>query len=176
MSGGAPAIAKGIDMSVDSNFGPILDYWLDAWQRSILCLDVLRERGNIYREHNALAVPHVLEFKAEVVIDGRKLPRPVNYALVHIVPTDARQPDPTKRPFIVVDPRAGHGPGIGGMKQQSEIGVALAAGHPCYFIGFLPAPVPGQTIEDVCRAEAVFIAEVAARHPHAEAKPVIIAN
>ena len=51
--------------------------------------------------------------------------------------------DPRKRPFIVVDPRAGHGPGIGGMKQDSEIGVALAAGHPCYFVGFLPEPVPG---------------------------------
>ena len=62
------------------------------------------------------------------------------------------------------------------MKQESEVGVALAAGHPCYFIGFLPIPVPGQTIEDVCLAEASFIAEVAARHPQAEGKPAIIAN
>jgi Protein of unknown function (DUF3141) len=31
---------------------------------------------------------------------------------------------------------------------DSEIGVALKAGHPCYFIGFLPDPMPGQTIED----------------------------
>jgi hypothetical protein len=62
--------------------------------------------------------------------------------------------DPKKRPFIVFDPRAGHGPGIGGMKHDSEIGVAMNAGHPCYFVGFLPEPVPGQTIEDVCRAEA----------------------
>ena len=43
------------------------------------------------------------------------------------------------------------------MKHDSEIGVALAAGHPCYFVGFLPNPMPGQTIEDVCRAEAAFI-------------------
>ena len=28
--------------------------------------------------------------------------------------------------FIVFDPRAGHGPGIGGMKKDSEIGIALA--------------------------------------------------
>ena len=68
----------------------------------------------------------------------------------------ARSIDPAKPPFVVVDPRAGHGPGIGGMKQDSEIGVALAAGHPCYFIGFLPEPVPGQTIEDVCAAEAAL--------------------
>ncbi len=62
------------------------------------------------------------------------------------------------------------------MKQDSQIGVALAAGHPCYFIGFLPKPMPGQTIEDVCRAEAIFVEDVAARHPDAEGKPVVIAN
>ena len=84
--------------------------------------------------------------------------------------------DPAKAPIIVVDPRAGHGPGIGGMKHDSQIGVALAAGHPCYFIGFLPNPMPGQTIEDVCRAEAIFVDDVASRHQEAEGKPVVIAN
>lgn len=163
-------------MSLDIPSNPFIDYWQDAWQRAVLHLDVLRQRGNAYFEHNALAVPHVLDFKAKPVIDGRKLARPVNYALVHILPPDGGPPDPSKRPFIVVDPRAGHGPGIGGMKQESEIGLALAAGHPCYFIGFLPQPVPGQTIEDVCLAEALFVEAVAARHPNAEGKPVIIAN
>src|SRR6201990_3680473 len=93
-----------------------------------------------------------------------------------MVPADGPAIDPAKPPFVVVDPRAGHGPGIGGMKQESEIGVALAAGHPCYFIGLLPKPTPGQTIEDVCRAEAIFIEEVADRHPDADGKPVVIAN
>ena len=37
--------------------------------------------------------------------------------------------DPAKAPVVVVDPRAGHGPGIGGMKQDSQIGVSMAAGH-----------------------------------------------
>ena len=96
--------------------------------------------------------------------------------LTRIVPPAGVTVDPAKPPIIVVDPRAGHGPGIGGMKPDSEIGVALAAGHPCYFIGFSPKPMPGQTIEDVCRAEAVFVEEVAARHPEAEGKPIIIAN
>jgi len=154
----------------------VQSYWLDAWQRSILFLDVLRERGNTYLEHSAKEVPHVLSFQAELVRDGRTLERPVNYALVRIVPPPGTQLDPAKAPIIVVDPRAGHGPGIGGMKQDSQIGVALAAGHPCYFIGFLPKPIPGQTIEDVCRAEAIFIEDVAARHPDAEGKPVVIAN
>ncbi len=36
--------------------------------------------------------------------------------------------------------------------------------------------MPGQTIEDVCRAEAVFVEEVAKRHPEAEGKPIVIAN
>jgi hypothetical protein len=66
----------------------------------------------------------------------------------------------------------GYGPGIGGMKHDSEIGVALRAGHPCYFVGFLPQPVPGQTIGDVCEAEARFAEEVAVRHPNAEGNRV----
>ena len=154
----------------------LLDYWVDACQRSILLLDVLRQRGNNCIEHNARTAPHVLSFEAEILVDGRSLPRPVNYALVRIVPPKSTSIDPSKRPFIVFDPRAGHGPGIGGMKHDSEIGVALAAGHPCYFVGFLPDPMPGQTIEDVCQAEARFVEEVVARHPSAEGKPCLIGN
>ena len=145
------------------------EYWVDAWQRSILLLDVLRQRGNNSVEHNARTAPHVLSFEVELVLDGRLLPRPVNYALARIVPPQGTSIDPSKRPFIVFDPRAGHGPGIGGMKPDSEIGVALAAGHPCYFVGFLPDPMPGQTIEDVCQAEARFVDEVVKRHPNTDA-------
>jgi pimeloyl-ACP methyl ester carboxylesterase len=153
-----------------------IEYWVDVCQRSILLLDVLRQRGNNYIEHNARKAPHVLSFEPELVLDGRSLPRPVNYALVRIVAPKGTAVDRRKRPFIVFDPRAGHGPGIGGMKHDSEIGVALAAGHPCYFVGFLPDPVPDQTIEDVCEAGARFVEEVAARHPEAEGKPCLIGN
>jgi len=62
------------------------------------------------------------------------------------------------------------------MKQDSEIGMALAAGHPCYFVGFTPEPMPGQTTEDVWNAEGMFIEEVARRHPKALGKPAVIAN
>jgi pimeloyl-ACP methyl ester carboxylesterase len=157
-------------------FDAATEYWTDAWQRSVLFLETLNERGNTALAQAAKEVPHVLTFQAELVLDGRQLERPVNYALVRIVPPADVTTDPAKPPVIVVDPRAGHGPGIGGMKPDSEIGVALRAGHPVYFIGFLPKPMPGQTIEDVCRAEAIFIADVAARHPEAEGKPIIIAN
>ena len=37
------------------------DYTVDAWQRSILFLDVLRQRGNQYLEHMAEQAPHVLQ-------------------------------------------------------------------------------------------------------------------
>src|SRR3954454_12337379 len=124
-----------------SGFGPVSDYWIDAFQRSVLFLDVLRQRGNIAQEHNARPAPNVLHYEVELLVDGRTLDRPVNYALVRIVPPDGTRLAAEKRPFIVVDPRAGLGPGIGGMKHDSEIGVALAAGNPCYFVGFLPTPV-----------------------------------
>ncbi len=163
-------------MSTPPNLGFFHEYWLDAWQRSILTLDALRERGNIYFEQSGKEAPNVLGFAVEVVRDGRTLPQPVNYVLVRVVPPENTVIDPLKPPFVVVDPRAGHGPGIGGMKQESEIGVALAAGHACYFIGFLPAPVAGQTVEHVCAAEAAFLEEVASLHPDAEGKPVIVAN
>src|SRR5262245_978726 len=62
-------------------FDFVTNYWVDAWQRSVLALDVLRERGDIYIEHNAKNAPNVLKFEAELVTDGRTLPRPVNYVL-----------------------------------------------------------------------------------------------
>jgi pimeloyl-ACP methyl ester carboxylesterase len=151
-------------------------YLVDAAQRSVLLWDVLRERGNQYLAHMAAQAPNVLHFAAELVLDGRTLARPVNYGLVRIVPPDGIVVDPRKRPFVVVDPRAGHGPGIGGFKADSEIGVALRAGHPCYFIGFLPHPVPGQTIEDVLTAEGTFLERVGELHPEADGKPVVIGN
>src|SRR6201981_640356 len=154
----------------------LLDYWIDACQRSVLLLYVLRQRGKNSDEHNARQVPHVLSFEVELVLDGRSLPRPVNYGLGRIIPPHGTSIASSKRPFIAFDPRAGHGPGIGGMKHDSEIGVALAAGHPCYFVGFLPEPIPGQTIGDVCEAEARFVEEVVKRHPNAGGKPCLIGN
>ena len=162
-------------MAGEQSLGAAHEYLRDAWQRSVLFLDVLRQRGNIYREQRDKVAPNVLDFDVELILDGRNLPTPVNYLLVRIVPPEGMATDPAKRPFVVVDPRAGHGPGIGGMKDDSEIGAALKEGHPCYFIGFLPEAMPEQTIEDVWNAEALFVQHVASRHPNA-GKPAIIAN
>lgn len=152
------------------------EYLVDAGQRTVLYWDVMRRRGNQYLEHMEQKAPHVLQFDYELIMAGWKLPQPVNYALVKILPPEGVVINMKKRPFVVIDPRAGHGPGIGGFKAESEIGVALKAGYPCYFVGFLPMPVEGQTIEAVMNAEAAFLERVIELHPKADGKPVIIGN
>jgi pimeloyl-ACP methyl ester carboxylesterase len=52
----------------------------------------------------------------------------------------------------------------------------MRAGHPAYFVGFTPDPMPGQTIEDIMRAEAVFLEKVIQLHPDADGKPCVIGN
>ncbi|MGB4911977.1 MAG: DUF3141 domain-containing protein [Candidatus Dechloromonas phosphoritropha] len=153
-----------------------LDYWIDGWQRTILFWDVLRQRSDQYYAQKAKEVPNVLSFDAELVLDGRTFERPANYLLVRVKPPKGVVIDPKKRPFVVVDPRAGHGPGIGGFKADSELGVAMRAGHPSYFVGFTPEPMPGQTIEDIMRVEAVFLEKVIELHPQADGKPCVIGN
>ena len=154
----------------------VVDYWIDGWQRTILFWDVLRQRSDQYYAQKAKEVPNVLSFDAELVLDGRTFERPANYLLVRVKPPKGVVIDPKKRPFVVVDPRAGHGPGIGGFKADSELGMAMRAGHPSYFVGFTPEPMPGQTIEDIMRVEAVFLEKVIELHPQAEGKPCVIGN
>ena len=152
-------------------------YFVDAWQRAILTLDVLRERGNQYLEHERSGSPPVLVFDSEIVVDGRTLEKPANYALARIKPPEGYPAsDPKMRPFVVIDPRAGHGPGIGGFKMDSEIGIALKFGHPCYFVTFFPHPLPGQTIESVCSAEIAFMRKLHELHPGEDNKPFVIGN
>src|SRR5581483_11086582 len=120
-----PPSGRGPEAS--SGLASAIEYMTDAAQRAVLFLDVMRQRGNAYREHAAQAAPHVLDYDVDLVVDGRQLERPVNYGLTRVIPPKDVEVDPTRRPFVVVDPRAGHGPGIGGFKADSEIGVALKA-------------------------------------------------
>jgi hypothetical protein len=112
------------------------EYMVDAFQRTVLFLELLRKRGNEEIEMASRPMATVLRFGHEVLLSGRGLPRPMNYSLSRIVPPPGVTIDPRKRPVVVVDPRAGQGPGIGGFKADSEIGDALNAGHPVYFIHF----------------------------------------
>ncbi|HKM38543.1 MAG TPA: DUF3141 domain-containing protein [Thiopseudomonas sp.] len=152
-----------------------LEYWVDFCQRSLLYLDALRQRGDNTLAHEAAGYPLLLKFPYETLIDGRDLPRPVNYSLLKII-SETEQPNNSERaPVIVIDPRGGHGAGIGGFKQDSAVGESLRAGHPTYFIAFSHSPESGQTLHDVGVAQAGFLEEVIQRHPNAE-KPIVIGN
>jgi pimeloyl-ACP methyl ester carboxylesterase len=153
----------------------VASYCLDVWQRWAIFMDILRRRGNTFVQHTAEGCPPVLVYDFDAIIDGATLPRPVNYSLVAIHPPKGVKVRQDGRPYIIVDPRAGHGSGIGGFKNESEVGVALHAGHPVYFCIFTTQPTPTQTLADVTRAEATFVREVRRRHPRSP-KPVIIGN
>jgi len=151
------------------------DYLADAAQRSVLFLDIMRTVGNHFVEQQTQGATPVLVYDFDMILDGREQEPPVNYALVHIKPPAGVTVDPTKRPYMIVDPRAGHGPGIGGFKSDSQVGVALAHGHAVYFVIFFQQPEPGQTMADVCALEGRFFREVAQRHPNAP-RPVTVGN
>ncbi len=151
------------------------EYTIDAFQRSVLFLDLLRRRGDEEIEISSRPMATVLSFEHEVLMDGRSLSRPINYVLSRIVPPPGVLVDPQKRPVVVIDPRAGQGPGIGGFKAESEIGDALNAGHPVYFIGFGATPAPGQQFLDVVEGQVRFFERVVELHPDAP-RPFAIGN
>ena len=157
-------------------FRAAADYATDFWQRSLIFLDILRQSGNQQAEMTSRPVNAVLIYDYEVILRGDSLPRPVNYALVRVAPPKGATIDNTKRPVVVIDPRAGQGPGIGGFKPVSEIGQAFEAGNPVYFIGFIADPIEGQTIEDIAHAHTVFLEKVIELQPQAAGKPLVIGN
>jgi len=152
------------------------DYVKDFWQRSILFLDILRRRGNQREDMMAHRVASVLIYDTELVMRGDALPRKVNYSLLRVIPPAGVEIDDRKRPVVVIDPRAGQGPGIGGFKPDSEIGDAFKAGHAVYFIGFAADPADGQRVEDVAHAHTVFIEKVHELHPNPFGKPFVFGN
>jgi pimeloyl-ACP methyl ester carboxylesterase len=156
--------------------GAAAEYATDFWQRSLIFLDILRQRGNQQAEMASRPINAVAIYDYEYILRGTNLHRPVNYALVRVVPPPGTNIDRTKRPVVVIDPRAGQGPGIGGFKPESEIGNAFKAGHPVYFIGFMADPVEGQTIEDVAHAFTVFLQKVIDLEPEAIGKPFVFGN
>jgi len=171
-----PAVQKIADLvragEIDKAAG---EYMRDAIQRYWLALDVLRQRGDNDIAHEAAGTPPVLVYDHEVALDGKTLPHPCNYVLLKIIPPQGVETHDWKRPYMIIDPRAGHGAGIGGFKSDSQVGVALHDGHPVYFCVFRPIPEPNQTLADVMRAEAEFLREIRRRHPDAP-KPVVVGN
>jgi hypothetical protein len=156
----------------------VLAYQRDVWERSILFWDTLRQRGDNMLAHERAGKPPLLDFQSEVVLDARRIERPVNYALLRVLKVGDTCLedcfDATKPPLMIVDPRAGHGPGIGGFKRDSEVGIALHEGYPVYFVIFYPEPCPGQTMVDVLHALRRFVAEVSRLHENRP--PVLYGN
>jgi hypothetical protein len=153
----------------DNALRSALDYLRDFAERGVLFWDTLRQRADNMIGHERAGKPPLLDFDYEMLLDARRFERPANYALLRItragdVCFDACL-DESKPPVIVVDPRAGHGPGIGGFKRDSEVGMAMHEGHTVYFVIFFPEPCPGQTLADVLHALRQFVGEVARRHP-----------
>jgi hypothetical protein len=170
-----PAFSINLAASSGNPVTALPEYMVDALQRSVLFLDLLRQRGNEEIEITSRPMATVLRFDHEELMSGRSLPRPINYSLLRILPSPGVATDRRKRPVVVVDPRAGQGPGIGGFKADSEIGDALNAGHPVYFIGFSATPVPGQQFLDVVEGQVKFFERVVELHPDAP-RPFAIGN
>jgi hypothetical protein len=153
-------------------------YQRDLFERSILFWDTLRRRADNMIAHERAGKPPLLDFEYEMLIDARHFESPASYALLRISRIgDAcfeACVDFSKPPVVILDPRAGHGPGIGGFKRDSEIGMAMHEGHVVYFVTFFPEPCPGQTLSVVLDALRRFVEEVAKRHPGAP--PILYGN
>lgn len=156
------------DLNPPASAADLAEYSRDLWERSVLFWDTLRQRADNMLAHERASKPPLLDFDYELLLDARRFDRPANYALLRItrVGEDCLDDclDPAKPPVLIVDPRAGHGPGIGGFKRESEVGIALHEGYPVYFAVFYPEPVPGQDLLDVLHALRRFVEEVGARH------------
>jgi hypothetical protein len=153
----------------------VVAYQRDLWERTVLFWDTLRQRADNMIAHERAGKPPLLDFDYELILDARRFERPVNYALLRITRYGEKCLEdclePAKPPVMIVDPRAGHGPGIGGFKRESEVGIAMHEGYPVYFVVFFPEPSPGQTMADVLHTLRRFVEEVSRCH---DGKPPVL--
>jgi hypothetical protein len=168
-AGLAPTAHPGTEpMAPASLIEHALRYQVDRWQRSLMLLDTFRERANNMLAHETAGMPPPLHFEYETILDARLFERPANYALLRITRCEDDYAmdceDASKPPVVIIDPRAGHGPGIGGFKHDSEVGMSLHEGHATYFVVFFPLPCPNQTLADVLHVLRRFVEEVRSRH------------
>ena len=76
---------------------------------------------------------------------------------------------------MIIDPRAGHGPGIGGFKDDSEVGVALRTAIPATSSSSSRTRSRARRCS-VCEAENAFVRKVRELHPDARGQPFVIGN
>ena len=169
------ALIKAQTPSVFGLWQQWLSYSTDSTKRLLQTAEILKDRGDIFIEHELAGCPPVLDYDYDIILDASNFDRPCNYVLLRIKPPEGVVTEESNRPYIIIDPRAGHGAGIGGFKPESQVGVALNNGRPVYFVAFKRLPEPTQTIADVTYAEARFVREVEKRHPDSQS-PVIVGN
>jgi pimeloyl-ACP methyl ester carboxylesterase len=140
-----------------------------------MVLMTLRQRGDIFLDHEAAGLPAGAGLRLrDVVWTARTCRFPATTNCCASCRPRRDVIDAAKRPYIIIDPRAGHGAGIGGFKTDSQVGVALRGGHPVYFVAFRRArarPVPGLRHARRGRLRARGLR----RHPDAP-KPIVIGN
>lgn len=165
---------------METNFQPfahimrdVFDYWIDAWQRSILYMDVMRRRGNNFIEYRRKCEIPAPDFGYKTIVRGSSLEHPVNFDLAAAIPPAENKTDPLKRPIVVIDPRTGGCNNAFSARRYQEIGKVLAIGHPVYFVVFRPGTCNGQSAHVLESAEHEFLAEVQKRHPRAENPEVL---
>ena len=97
----APKMLEELSGQIDK-LGPtaLNEYVRDFWQRSVLFLDLLRQRGNQHEDMLAHGVSSVLMYDSELVMRGEELPHPVNYSLLRVIPPEGVEIDNRNRPGI----------------------------------------------------------------------------
>ncbi len=152
-----------------------VSYWIDGAQRSVLFWDTLRQRGNNWIEHEkgGQAAAACLRLSA----DHRRADPCAPGQLLSRADRAAGGRRRRRGQAALPDHRSARRarPGHRRLQADSEVGFALKAGHPVYFVIFSPDPVDGQTLADVSLAEAQFLRTVRDRHP-GRGRPVIVGN
>ena len=151
------------------------DYMVDAFQRSILFLDLLRQRGDEEIEITSRPMATVLSFGHDVLMDGRSLPRPINYTLRVSFRRRASRPirGNGRSWWSILAPARGRA--SAGSRPRARSAMPSNAGHPVYFIGFGAMPAPGQQFLDVVEGQVRFFERVVELHPDAP-RPFAIGN
>ncbi|RVI52925.1 DUF3141 domain-containing protein [Sinorhizobium meliloti] len=98
---------------------------------------VMRQRGEQYREYSAQTAPHVLNYGAELVVDGRTLDRPVHCSLARIIPPGGVAEATLRRRRTARQPRK---PCVIGNCQAGRALMSLSSLRPELFCPFVVRP------------------------------------
>ena len=91
--GAQSAFSKEIKEILNAPAAPeaLQDYLVDAAERSVLLMDLLRERGNEQADMASRPLATVLTFGHEILLSGKSLRRPINYSLARVIRRRAHQ-------------------------------------------------------------------------------------